>query len=67
MAGVGSVNLRSGGTVTLSYSVDLFTLSDEDDEFIRGLISAVRSYGPNTPSPKPAAESESSEDGGSDD
>lgn len=61
-----SVNLRSGGTVTLSYSVDLFTLSDEDDEFIRGLISAVRGYGPTTPSPDSTTGSEPSEDGGSD-
>lgn len=39
-----SVELRSGGTVTLSVSVDLFGLSDDDRQFVLNLVDAMRSY-----------------------
>ena len=39
-----TVELRSGGTVTLSYDVDLFEVSDEDQEFVLGLIKELRGY-----------------------
>lgn len=39
-----SVELRSGGAVTLSVSVDLFSLSDDDRKFVLDLVDAMRSY-----------------------
>lgn len=46
-----SVRLRSGGALTLSYSVDLFDLDREDRDFVFGLIDQLREYG-QQPSPK---------------
>ena len=43
-ANVRAVELESGGNVTLSISVDLFDLSEEDRKFVVGLIDAVRGY-----------------------
>ena len=39
-----TVRLRSGGTVTLSYTANLFGLSREDREFLFGLIDKVTEY-----------------------
>ena len=39
-----SLTLRSGGTVTLTVSVNLFDLSTEDRGFVLGLIDAMRTY-----------------------
>lgn len=39
-----TVNLRSGGFVTLAYSVDLFEASDEDRAFLTGLIDKMKAY-----------------------
>lgn len=39
-----NVALESGGTVMLSMSVDLFTLSETDRKFVFGLIDDVRAY-----------------------
>jgi hypothetical protein len=40
-----SLPLRSGGTVTLTVSVNLFDLSREDRNFVLGLIDAMSDYG----------------------
>ncbi len=45
-ANVRTVELASGGTVTLSVSVDLFELSSADEEFVMGLIKEMRAYEP---------------------
>lgn len=39
-----SVELRSGGTVTLSLSVDLFALTNDDRDFVLHLVDKLRSY-----------------------
>jgi hypothetical protein len=39
-----SLTLTSGGTVTLSVSVNLFDLSPEDRKFVLGLIDEMRNY-----------------------
>lgn len=39
-----TVNLRSGGAVTLSVSVNLFGLSRDDREFVLGLIDQLTNY-----------------------
>jgi len=39
------VHLKSGGTVTLTAAVDLFSLSAADREFVFELIDKVQSYG----------------------
>jgi hypothetical protein len=39
-----TVRLKSGGTVTLSTALDLFTLSTADREFVFALIDKVQSY-----------------------
>ena len=39
-----TVSLKSGGTLTLSASVDLFTLGAEDREFVFGLIDRLTEY-----------------------
>lgn len=41
---VESVDLRSGGTVTVSVSVDLFNLDVEDRQFVFQLIDLVKGY-----------------------
>jgi hypothetical protein len=40
-----TVDLRSGGVVTLGVSVKLFDLTTEDREFVLGLIDKVKEYG----------------------
>jgi hypothetical protein len=42
-----TVQLRSGGRLTLSYSVDLFDLDRADRDFVFGLIDQLREYGQN--------------------
>lgn len=42
--GSNTVALRSSGTVTVSYSADLWNLSPEDREFLFGLIDKVKAY-----------------------
>jgi hypothetical protein len=37
--------LKSGGTVTLTAAVDLFSLNTADREFVFELIDKVQSYG----------------------
>ncbi len=44
-----SLTLRSGGTVTLAVSVNVFNLSTEDREFVWGLIDRMRDYGQEAP------------------
>jgi hypothetical protein len=39
-----SVELRSGGMVTLTVDVNLFQLSSEDREFVLGLVDKVKGY-----------------------
>lgn len=39
-----TVSLSTGGTVTLSYDVNLFEVSDADQEFVLGLIKKLRTY-----------------------
>lgn len=46
-AGAGQTNtvtLKSAGTVTLTYDVNLFEASDEDQKFVIGLINKLRAY-----------------------
>lgn len=45
-----SVELANGGTITLSVSVDLFELGEEDRAFVVGLVDAVRGYAQTHPS-----------------
>ena len=40
-----SVELRSGGQVTVSMSVDLFSLDEDDHKFVNGLVKAIKEYG----------------------
>ncbi|MGE5646115.1 MAG: hypothetical protein ACM336_10020 [Acidobacteriota bacterium] len=40
-----TVRLRSGGSVTLSASIDVFALGAEDRAFVFGLIDRLREYG----------------------
>ena len=39
-----SLNLESGGTVTVELSLDLFTLSAKDREFIMKLVDLTQNY-----------------------
>ena len=39
-----TVHLKSGGTVTLTAAVDLFSLTAADREFVFELIDKVQSY-----------------------
>ena len=57
----GSLNIRrvklaSGGSVTISLAVDLFSLSGEDQEFVLKLVGLVRDYGQRQPSGSGASE-----------
>jgi hypothetical protein len=38
------VQLRSGGTLTLTVSVDVFAMESLDREFVFGLIDKMREY-----------------------
>ncbi|HZN13366.1 MAG TPA: DUF5343 domain-containing protein [Acidimicrobiales bacterium] len=38
------IELRSGGTVSVTVSVDLFSLSTDDEKFVMGLIKSMRLY-----------------------
>jgi hypothetical protein len=42
---VRSVDLRSGGQVTVSMNVDLFSLDEDDHKFVNGLVKAIKEYG----------------------
>ncbi len=44
-----TVTLKSGGTVTLAYNVNMFEVDDEDEAFVLGLIKKLRGYQPGTP------------------
>ncbi len=61
-ANVRSVTLRSGGTVMLSVSVDLFSLSEEDRKFTLELVDKMRDY-ENQKALPPASSAESVEGG----
>lgn len=39
-----TVTLKSGGTVTLTYDVDLFAVDDDDEAFVLGLVKKLRRY-----------------------
>lgn len=39
-----SVDLQSGGQVTLSYTADFFSLDNRDRDFVLGLIDALKAY-----------------------
>lgn len=45
------VRLRSGGDVTLSMTIDLFDLSEEDRAFVFDLVDRVRGYAQQFPGP----------------
>ncbi len=40
-----SVDLRSGGQVTVSMTVDLFSLDEDDHKFVNSLVKAIKEYG----------------------
>lgn len=40
-----TIPLRSGGEVTLAYTVDFFSLDPDDRDFVLGLIDSLRTYG----------------------
>lgn len=44
-----TVTLKSGGTVTLSYNVNMFAVNDDDEAFVLGLIKKLRGYQPGNP------------------
>ena len=52
----GIVNLRSGGTATISVSANIFDLSAEDLNFINGLVKTFQDY-KNSGAQKPAGHS----------
>lgn len=54
-----TVNLKSGGTVTLGYNMSLFDLDDVDQEFVLDLVRKVKNYA----SGRPAAERVDTETG----
>lgn len=67
-ANLRSVTLRSGGTVTLGLTVDLFSLDDFDQKFVLDLVKKVREYGeqfqlPAAPSDSEVSDDEDGEDG----
>lgn len=39
-----TITLRSGGTVTLTYDVNMFDVDDDDEAFVLGLIKKLRTY-----------------------
>lgn len=39
-----TVTLQSGGSVTLTYAVDLFDVDEQDRQFLLGLIDQIRDY-----------------------
>lgn len=39
-----TVHLKSGGTVTLAYDVNMFDVTDDDEQFVLGLIKTLRTY-----------------------
>jgi len=56
-ANLRSVTLRSGGTVTLGLSVDLFSLDETDQAFVLDLVKKVREYGAQKALPSASPES----------
>lgn len=46
-----SVTLKSGGTVSVNVSVNLFQLTREDREFVLGLIDSLTGYEPSSSGP----------------
>lgn len=40
-----TIELESGGTLTVSFSVDIYELSPEDRNFVFGLIDSLKKYG----------------------
>lgn len=52
-----TVQLLSGGTVTLTVSVDLFDLSGDDQKFVLGLVQELKDYG-GSPAPAPSTASD---------
>jgi hypothetical protein len=53
-----TVTLRSGGTLTVAYTVDLFDLSADDREFVLSMIDMIKNY----EAERPAAASGGDED-----
>lgn len=53
---VRTIELTSGGQVTLSISVDLFDLSDSDQKFVLDLVQKLRDYQPAQQQPAEAAD-----------
>jgi hypothetical protein len=53
-----SVTLAEGGTVTLTISVDVFSLGKDDREFVFGLIDQLQKYEAQHPSDDDEGESE---------
>lgn len=41
---VKTITFQSGGSVTLTYTVDLFTIDERDRQFLLGLIDQLRAY-----------------------
>ncbi|MCL2782301.1 MAG: DUF5343 domain-containing protein [Actinomycetia bacterium] len=51
-----TVTLRSGGTVTMTYDVNMFEATAEDQEFVMGLINELRDYPAGGPATSAAVE-----------
>jgi hypothetical protein len=60
---VGSTTLRSGGTVTIVVNANLFDLSEDDQEFVTGLVKTLRSYKGVTEAPSVETTTEGTTDG----
>jgi hypothetical protein len=53
-----TIKLRSGGSITLTLSIDLFNLTGEDRGFVLGLVDSLAAYAKTNAVPdahKPAA------------
>lgn len=50
-----TLDLASGGTITVALSVDLFTLGADDRTFVFGLIDEMAAYAKAHPTPEPVA------------
>jgi hypothetical protein len=62
-----TVTLKSGGTVTLTYDVNLFDLDEDDESFVMGLVKKLRGYSNGTTGTKAKQHSAAGETVGGDD
>ena len=40
-----NLQLKSGGTLTVSLTANIWDLSEEDEKFVMGLVKTMRAYG----------------------